>query len=74
MGIAVFTKGAIIETPNNMKVIVIDSYALDAKNIKIIAVAEDFDICILKYNLDTNKYSIEIYYDTIQIVAKLRKF
>lgn len=74
MGIAVFTKGAIIKTPNNMKVIVIDSYALDAKNIKIIAVAEDFDICILKYNLDTNKYSIEICYDTIQIVAKLRKF
>lgn len=74
MRIAIFTKGAIIETPNNMKVIVIDSYALDAKNIKIIAVAEDFDICILKYNLDTNKYSIEICYDTIQIVAKLRKF
>lgn len=74
MEIAVFTKGAIIKTPNNMKVIVIDSYALDAKNIKIIAVAEDFDICILKYNLDTNKYSIEICYDTIQIVAKLRKF
>ena len=74
MRIAIFTKGAIIETPNNIKVVVIDSYALDAKTIKIIAVAEDFDICILKYNLDTNKYSIEICYDTIQIVAKLRKF
>ena len=74
MRIAIFTKVAIIETPNNIKVVVIDSYALDAKNIKIIAVAEDFDICILKYNLDTNKYSIEICYDTIQIVAKLRKF
>lgn len=74
MEIAVFTKGAIIETTNNMKVVVVDSYVLDAKNIRIITVAEDFDICILKYNLDTNKYSIETCYDTIQIVAKLRKF
>ena len=74
MKIAVFTKGAIIETPNNNTVIVIDYYSLDAKNIRIIAVAEDFDICILKYNLDTNKYSIETCYNTIQMVAKLRKF
>ena len=35
MGIAVFTKGAIIETPNNIKVVVIDSYALDAKTSKL---------------------------------------
>lgn len=70
----VFAKGAIIEIPNNNTAIVIDSYALDAKNIRVIAVAEDFDICILKYNLDTGKYSMETCYDTIQLVAKLRKF
>ena len=69
----VFTKGVIIELESNTKVVVLDSYALDAKNIRIIAVAEDFDICILNFNIDTNELSTEHHYDTASIVANIRK-
>ena len=68
-----FTKGVIIELESNTKVVVLDSYALDAKNIRIIAVAEDFDICILNFNIDTDKISNEYCYNTASIVAALRQ-
>ena len=68
-----FTKGAVLELESNIKVAVLDSYAIDAKNIKIIAVAEDFDICILNFNIDTNEFSTEHRYDTVLIVADIRK-
>ena len=69
-----FTKEVIIELESNTKVVVLDSYALDAKNIRIIAVAEDFDIFILNFNIDTNEFSTEYCYDTISIVATIRQF
>ena len=69
-----FTKGVILESEYNAKVVVLDSYAIDAKNIRIIAVAEDFDICILNFNIDTNEFSTENCYDTVSIVAKLRQY
>ena len=68
-----FTKGVIIELESSTKVVVLDSYAIDAKNIRIIAVAEDFDICILNFNIDTNELSIEHHYDTVSIVTKIRQ-
>ena len=68
-----FTKGAILELESNTKAIVLDSYALDTKNIRIIAVAEDFDFCILNFNIDTNEFSTEHCYDTISLVATIRQ-
>ena len=68
-----FAKGVILELESNTKAIVLDSYALDAKNIRIIAVAEDFNICILNFNIDTNEFSTEHCYDTISIVATIRQ-
>ena len=68
-----FTKGVIIELESNTKVVVLDSYALDAKNIRIIAVAENFDICIFNFNIDTEELSTEHCYDTVSIVATIRK-
>ena len=68
-----FTKGTVLELESNIKVAVLDSYAIDAKNIKIIAVAEDFDICILNFNIDTNEFSTEHRYDTVLLVADIRK-
>lgn len=68
-----FTKGVILELNSNTKVAVLDSYAIDAKNIRIIAVAEDFDICILNFNIDTNEFSTEHHYDTVSIVAEIRR-
>ena len=69
-----FTKGVILELESNTKVAVLDSYAIDAKNIRIIAVAEDFNICILNFNIDTNEFSTEHCYDTVRVVAELRKY
>ena len=69
-----FTKGVILELESNTKAIVLDSYAIDAKNIRIIAVKENFDICILNLNIDTNEYSTENCYSTVSIVAKLRQY
>lgn len=68
-----FTKGVVLELESNIKVAVLDSYAIDAKNIRIITVAEDFDICILNFNIDTNEFSTEHRYDTVSIVAETRK-
>lgn len=68
-----FTKGVILELESNTKAVVLDSYALDAKNIRIIAVAEDFGICILNFNIDTNEFSTEHCYDTVLIVATIRQ-
>lgn len=68
-----FTKGVILELESNTKAVVLDSYALDTKNIRIIAVAEDFDICILNFNIDTNEFSTEHCYDTVSIVATIRQ-
>ena len=68
-----FTKGVILEPEDNEKVVVLDSYAIDAKNIRIIAVAENFDICILNFNIDTNEFSTKHHYDTVSIVAKIRQ-
>ena len=68
-----FTKGVILELESNTKAIVLDSYALDAKNIRIIAVVEDFDICILNFNIDTNEFSTKHRYDTISIVATIKQ-
>lgn len=68
-----FTKGVVLELESNIKVAVLDSYAIDAKNIRIIAVAEDFDICILNFNIDTNEFSTEHRYDTVSIVAETRR-
>ena len=68
-----FKKGVILELESNIKAAVLDSYAIDAKNIKIIAVAEDFDICILNFNIDTNEFSTEHRYDTVSIVANIRQ-
>ena len=68
-----FKKEMILELESNIKVAVLDYYAIDAKNIRIIAVAEDFDICILNFNIDTNELSIEHHYDTASIVAKIRQ-
>ena len=69
-----FTKGVILELESNIKASVLDSYAIDAKNIRIIVVTEDFDICILNFNVDTNEFSTEHCYDTISIVATIRQF
>lgn len=68
-----FRQGTILRMSDSIKGVIIDSYALDAKNIRIIAVKEDFDICILTYNIDTNEYSDKCY-DTVQIIAELRAF
>ena len=68
-----FTKGVIVELESDTKAIVLDSYAIDAKNIRIITVKEDFDICILNFNIDTNKFSTENCYDTVSIVATIRQ-
>lgn len=68
-----FTKGVVLELESNTKVAVLDSYAIDAKNIRIIAVAEDFDICILNFNIDTNEFSTKHRYDTVSIVANIRQ-
>ena len=69
----VFTKGVVLELDSNIKAVVLDSYATDAKNIRIITVAEDFNICIVIFNIDTNKLSIEHHYDTISMVAEIRQ-
>ena len=73
METTMFTKGAVIRMSDNTTIVVIDSYAVDAKNIKVMAVVDDFNICILQYNLDTSEYSIRNCYDTVQLVAKLRE-
>ena len=73
METTMFTKGAVIRMPDNSTIVVIDSYAVDTKNIKVIAVVDDFNICILQYNLDTSEYSIRNCYDAVQLVAKLRE-
>ena len=73
METTMFTKGAVIRMPDNTTIVVIDSYAVDAKNIKVIAVRDDFNICILQYNLDTSEYSTRNCYDTVKLVAKLRE-
>ena len=69
-----FTKGIILELESNIKATVLDSYALDAKNIRIIAVTKDFDLYILNFNLDTEECSTEHCYDTVRIAAELRKY
>ena len=69
-----FTEGVILELESNIKATVLDSYAIDAKNIRIIVVTEDFNICILNFNIDTNEFSTKHYYDTISIVATIRQF
>ena len=69
-----FTKGVILELESNIKATVLDSYAIDAKNIRIIVVTEDFNICILNFNIDTNEFSTKHCYDTISIVATIRQF
>lgn len=69
-----FTKGAIIELEDNTEVAVLDSYAIDAKNIRIIVLTERLDICILNFNLDTDELSCEHCYDTIRIVATLKQY
>lgn len=69
----VFTKGVVLELDSNIKAVVLDSYAIDAKNIRIITVAEDFNICILIFNIDTNELSIEHHYDTVSMVAEIRQ-
>ena len=68
-----FTKGVILELESNIKVAVLDSYAIDTKNIRIITVAGDLDICILNFNIDTNEFSTEHRYDTVSIVANIRQ-
>lgn len=68
-----FTKGAILKLESNIKVAVLDSYAIDAKNIRIIAVEEDFDICILNFNIDTNEFSTKHRYNTVSLVANIRQ-
>ena len=68
-----FTKGVILELESSIKVAVLDSCAIDAKNIRIIAVAEDFDICIFNFNIDTEELSTEHCYDTVSIVATIRQ-
>ena len=69
-----FQKGVILELESNIKVAVLDYYAIDAKNIRIIAVAKDFDLYILNFNLDTEECSTEHCYDTVRIAAELRKY
>lgn len=69
----VFTKGVVLELDSNIKAVVLDSYAIDTKNIRIITVAEDFNICILIFNIDTNKLSIKHHYDTVSMVAEIRQ-
>ena len=69
-----FKKGVILELESNIKAAVLDSYAIDAKNIRIIAMTENFKICILNFNIDTNEFSTEHCYDTISIVATIRQF
>ena len=68
-----FTKGVVLELESNIKVAVLDSYAIDAKNIRIIVIAEDFDIRLLNFNIDTDKISNEYCYNTASIVAALRQ-
>lgn len=68
-----FTKGVILELESNTKVVVLDSYVIDAKNIRIIAVAENFNICIFNFNIDTDELSTEHNYDTVSIVANIRQ-
>ena len=66
-------KGMILELESNIKVAVLDYYAIDAKNIRIIVIAEDFDIRLLNFNIDTDKISNEYCYNTASIVAALRQ-
>ena len=68
-----FTKGVILELESSIKVAVLDSCAIDAKNIRIIVIAEDFDIRLLNFNIDTDKISNEYCYNTASIVAKIRQ-
>ena len=68
-----FTKGAVIELEDNTEVAVLDSYAIDAKSIRIIALTEALDICILNFNLDTDRFYNEHYYDTVRLAAQLRQ-
>ena len=67
-----FTTGVVLELESQLKAIVLDSYALDAKNIRIIAMQEDFDICFLNFNLDTNEFSTEKCYDTLSMIRELK--
>lgn len=69
-----FTKGAVIKLTDNTKAVVIDSYSVDAKNIRIIALTEALDICILNFNLDTDGLYNEHYYDTVRLAAELRQY
>lgn len=69
-----FTKGAVIGLTNNTKAIVIDSYSIDTKSIRIVALTEALDICILNFNLDTDRFYNEHYYDTIGLAAELRQY
>ena len=71
--ITVFTTGVVLELDSNIKAVVLDYYAIDTKNIRIITVAEDFNICILIFNIDTNEFSIEHCYDTVSMVAEIRQ-
>ena len=69
-----FTEGAVIELEDNTEVAVLDSYAIDAKNIRIIVLTERLDICILNFNLDTDRFYNEHYYDTVRLAAELRQY
>lgn len=69
-----FQKEVILKLESNIKVAVLDYYAIDAKNIRIIAVTKDFDLYILNFNLDTEEYPTEHCYDTVKIAAELRKY
>ena len=69
-----FTKGAVIGLANNTKAVVIDSYSIDAKSIRIIALTEALDICVLNFNLDTDRFYNEHYYDTVRLAAELRQY
>ena len=69
-----FTKGTAIELEDNTKAAVLDSYAIDTKNIRIIALTEALDICILNFNLDTGRFYNEHYYDTVRMAAEVRQY
>lgn len=69
-----FKTGTVLELPDNSKAVVIDSYSIDAKNIRTIAVTAELNICILNFNLDTGDFSYEPYYDTVKIAAILREY
>ena len=68
-----FKKGMILELESNIKVAVLDYYAIDAKNIRIIVIAEDFDIRLLNFNIDTNEFSTKHRYNTVSLVANIRQ-